>query len=79
MIKKNKKMFKELKSLKLFTQMFGGVYGAYVELGEYDSVADCDKLFVNLLKDEEWKKLYQKFISLIETGTYSISIWNAVD
>ena len=36
MIKKNKKMFKELKSLKLFTHMFGGVYGAYVELGEYD-------------------------------------------
>lgn len=79
MIKKNKKMFKELKSLKLFTQMFGGVTGTYVELAEYDSLADYEKLDTRILKDEGFMKLYQKFGSLLQPGTISSSIWKSVD
>lgn len=31
-MKSNREMFKEVKSLKLFSQVFGGISGAYVEL-----------------------------------------------
>jgi len=78
-MKQNPKMFKEMKSMKVYTQRFGGVYGAYVVLAEFDSLADFEKLQVRTMKDEGLMKMYQESILLIDPTTYTVNIWNALE
>lgn len=75
--KDNPKMFK-FKSGKLFTQMFGGVYGTYVSLFEYDSLADLEKEMTAAMKDEKLVKLMQEFMLLIIPNTYTSNVLNFV-
>lgn len=78
-IKKNPQKFKEMKSLKLFSQRFGGVAGAYIFMEEYASLAEYEKLFGRLMfKDEGFMKIYQEFMPLIDPATYSENMWNFV-
>jgi len=77
-MKEKPETFRELKSIKLFTQTFGGVYGAYVELVEYNSLADYEKLISRILKDEGFMKLFQEIMLLMESGTFSLNVWNFV-
>ena len=77
-IKDNPEKTKELKSTKLFTQTFGGIAGAYVELAEFDSFAECEKFYDRLSRDEGWAKIDQEFMLLIDPATLSTSIWNLV-
>lgn len=67
-VKKNPEKFKELKSLKLFTQTFGGISSAYVEMWEFDGLADWEKWFMRVMKDEEIMKIYQEFLLLIDSA-----------
>ena len=76
-IKENPKMFKG-KSGKLFTQTFGGVYGAYVSMWEYNSLADMEKEMTVTMKDERLLKLMQEFMQLIVPNTYTANVWNFV-
>ena len=75
--KDNPKMFK-FKSGKIFTQMVGGVYGTYVSIFEYASLADLEKEMKAGEKDERLLKMMQDFMSLIVPGTYTANIWNFV-
>jgi len=77
--KENPEKFKELKSgYKLFTQMFGGMRGAYSMIVEFDSLADLEKYMTRMLEDEETKKIVQEFHLLIDPSTYSLNIWKTV-
>ena len=69
---------KEVKSMKVFTQTFGGIYGSYVELLEYDSLADYEKFQARLLKDKEYMEILQEFILVIEPAELCIDVWNTV-
>jgi len=77
-IKDNPKMFKEIKSYKIFTQTFGGIYGAYIELVEYDSLADYERSNKRMQKDEALAKMNKEFMSLIEPTTLSSNLWTFV-
>jgi len=77
-MKKNPTLFKEMKSWKLFTQTFGTISGAYVELVEYDSLAEHEKCHARLLKDKGFMKLYEEVMTLIDTTTFSMSAWEPV-
>ena len=77
-MKENPTLFKEMKSWRLFTQTFGSISGAYVELIEYDSLAEHEKCHTRLLKDKEFMKLYQEAMTLIDTTTFSMSAWKPV-
>jgi len=77
-MKENPETFKEVKSVKLYTQMFGGISGAYVELLEFDSLADHEKLHDRIFKDKEFMKLYQEIMPLFETGMSTTSAWKPV-
>ena len=71
-------LLKELKSYKMFAQMFGGNYGGYVEMWEFENLADLEKFFSKVMKSDYMKKFYPEFASLIVPGAYSMSIWNSV-
>ncbi len=41
--KENPKLFKEVKSFRLFHQIFGCLAGAYIKMWEFDSMTDLEK------------------------------------
>lgn len=54
-VKNNPKLFKELKSMRFLTQTFGGISGAYVELAEFESLADLAACLARASKDEGYR------------------------
>jgi len=78
LMKDNPNLFKGVKSVKLFTQTFGSISGAYVELIECDSLGDYEKCMAELMKNEEFAKLNQEMMPLIEATTLSMSAWEPV-
>ena len=69
-------LFKEVKSHRLLAQLLGGNYGGYVELWEFESLADCERFFGRIMKSDYVTKLYPEFASLIVPGTYMMNTWN---
>ena len=76
--KKNADTFREVKSFKAFTQVFGGISGAHIDVWEYESLADLAGAYSRMSKDKEFMKLQEEFTLLIETHTYSTNVWNSV-
>ena len=77
--KDNPKLFKEMKSNKTYTQMFGGTYGAYISLSEYNSLADMEKLNNRTMKDPALMKLYNEMMLLIDPTTYTSNVWTTLE
>jgi len=75
---KNREKLKEVKSWRLFSQMFGGNFGGYVEAWEFENMADCEKWTNRAMQDEEFLTIYNEFARLIVPATHSINIWNSV-
>ena len=75
----NKEMYKEVKSMNFFYQIYGGTYGTFVDLEEYDSFAACEEIQKTMEKDEVVMKIYQELIKLFEPSTYSINVWGAIE
>jgi len=71
-------LFEEVKSLKLFAQMFGDITGTYIEMWEFDSMADLEKCWGREDKDEGFMKIHKQFLQLIDPTAFSMKIWNAV-
>jgi hypothetical protein len=67
------------KSTKIFTQVFGGTFGAYVMMSEYDSIADWEKEYATMMQDETQMKLMEEAMALIVPGTFSINILSALE
>jgi hypothetical protein len=78
-VRDNPKLLKEMKWSKSFTQMFGGVYGAHVELAEYNSLADMEKLNNRVMKDPGFMKIFQEAMPLIEATTHTSNVWTTLE
>ncbi len=78
LMKDNPDKFKEMKSWKMYTQMFGSISGAYVAQTEYQSLAEFEKLVARLSKDKVYAKLSQEVNATIDMTTYSMSTWEPV-
>lgn len=77
-MKKHPELFKEVKSYKIFSHMLGGNMGGYVEMTEFENLADFEKFFAKIMKSEFMVTLYPEFTNLVVAGTDSMSIWNSV-
>jgi hypothetical protein len=73
----NPELFKEVKSWKLFRQMFGGIAGAYVSMWEFENFADLEKCWAKEEKDEGFVKMHQELLQLIEPVTFSMKMWTS--
>jgi len=74
----NPEIFKGVKSWKLFQQEYGAISELYIEMWEFDSIADIEKVMTKIFQEEEMKKISQKFHTLIEPATYSTNLWSTV-
>ena len=77
--KENPEEVKELKSWKVFTQTFGDIYGKYMEIYEFDSMADYERYVEKASKNKEFSEIVQKQMLFFVPGTVSNSIWDPVD
>jgi len=76
---KNAEKFKEVKSWRLFAQMLGGNFGGYVEVWEFENMAECEKCMNRVMQDKDFMTtIYSEFASLIVPATHSVNIWNGV-
>ena len=74
----NPERFKEMKSKRIFSQMFGGISGGYIEMNEFDNMADAEKYMTRVSKDKGFMKLYQEAKLLLVSATYSLNVWKSV-
>jgi len=75
---KHPQLFKEVKSHKMFAQVLGGNFNGYVEMWEFENIADCEKFFNKVMQSDYTTKLYPEFASLEVPATRSMNIWNSV-
>jgi hypothetical protein len=67
------------KSTKIFTQVLGGNFGAFVSMSEYDNIADWEKEYATMMQDETYMKLFQESQTFIVPGTLTINILSAIE
>lgn len=71
----NPELFKEVRSWKLFRQMFGGIAGACVSMWEFENLTDLEKCWAKEEKDKDFQKMHQELLQLIYPTTFSMEIW----
>jgi nitrate/nitrite transporter NarK len=74
-IAKNRKEFKEIKSWRLYTQIYGGTFMSFIEMWEYDSMAACDKYESEWFHGGRLAEFGAAYVKLVEGGTMSSLIW----
>jgi len=77
-MKEHPELFKEVKSHKLFSHMLGGKWGGYVEMREFENLADFEKWMNRLMQSEFMTTLYLEYAGLEVPGSHSIEVWNSV-
>jgi hypothetical protein len=75
---KNKEKCKELKSWKLFSQTIVGTMGLYMEMGEFESLADYEKMMNRIIQDKEFLTTFLSFYDCVVPATDSINIWTFI-
>jgi len=76
--KENPQLFKEVKSFRLFRQTFGGLAGAYIEMWEFNNMAELEKCWTRENKDEGFMRIHEGFLRLIDPTTFSMKMWTSV-
>ena len=76
--KANPKAFEGLKSFRLFQQEYGGVAGSYVEMWEFKSKEEMEKVITGLMKHKGMKEIDTEFHKMVDHTTLTASIWNTV-
>jgi hypothetical protein len=76
--KENPKAFEGLKSWRLFQREYGGVAGSYVEMWEFKSTQEMEKVTATMMRHKEMKDIDTEFHKIIDHTTFTESIWNSV-
>jgi len=74
-IAKNRKEFREIKSWRLFTQVYGGTYMSFIDIWEYDSIAALEKYESEWWPGGRLAEFGAAYVNLVEGGTMSSLIW----
>jgi hypothetical protein len=71
-------LFRGLRSWRLLRQEYGAVSGMYIEMWEFDSLAELEKNTDRIFADEGMKKISKGFHLLVDPATLSSNIWSPV-
>lgn len=74
---KNPELFKEVKSWKLFKEMFGGIVGTYVSIWEFENLTDFERCWAREDEDKGFQEMHQELLQLIEPTTFTAKIWSS--
>jgi hypothetical protein len=76
--KSHPQLFKGVKSWKLYKQDYGQPAGMYIEMWEYENLAQMEETNTRIFSDEGIKKINAAFHKLVEPATFSATIWSKV-
>jgi hypothetical protein len=76
--KAHPQLFKSVKSWKLYKQDYGQPTGMYIEMWEYENLAQLEETDKRIFSNEGMKKINSAFHKLVEPATFSASIWSEV-
>ena len=71
--------FQEMKSKRIFSQLFGGIVGGFIEMNEFDSLADAEQYMSRVFQDDEFIKLYHAAKLHLVPATYSLNVWKTIE
>lgn len=77
-MKKQPDLFKEVKSYKVFNHMLGDKWGGYVEMFEFESLAEFERWKNKITRSEFAKTHLAESASLTVPSSESLEIWNSV-
>ena len=69
-------LFDGVKSWKLYKQDVGQPAGLYIEMWEYESLAQMEEVNARIFADERMKRFDAEFHQSVEPATFSASIWS---
>jgi hypothetical protein len=75
---RNPELFLGLVSWRLWKQEYGGVSDMYVEMWEYESLTEMERVSDRIFADEGMKKISRGFHQLVEPATFTAAIWSPV-
>jgi len=77
--KRRPTLYREVKSHRMLSQMFGGCFEGYMIVWEFENMADCQACLDRLMKDEELMNVvFPEFAAFMVPGTHALNIWNSV-
>ena len=76
--KAHPQLFKGVKSWKLCKQDYGQPAGMYVEMWEFENLAQVEETNRRIFSDERMKKMNAGFHKLVVPATFSAAIWSKV-
>lgn len=71
-------LFEGVLSWKLYKQKYGPIGGMYVEMWEYEDIAEMDAINKRIFEDDVMKRINVEFHQLVEPATFSACVWNSV-
>ena len=78
LIKKQPKLFAEVKSMRVLSHKYGGKVGGFTAMWKFDSLADAEHWEQGFTEVQAEVDLRSEFVSLIVPGSYSECIWEPV-
>jgi L-rhamnose mutarotase len=76
--KNHPKLFKGVKSYKIYQQEFGTPAGMFIVIWEYENWNDIQTANNRIHKDKEIQKIHKAFHRLIEPATFTGNIWHPI-
>lgn len=74
----HQQLFDGAKSSRLYKQDYGQPAGMYIEMWEYENLAQLEEIDRRIFSDEGMKKISTAFHKLVEPATFSATIWSKV-
>ena len=71
-------LFQGLISWGLHKQYYGQPAGMFIEMWEYENLAELEKNDKRIFSDDQMKKISEAFHKLVEPATFSACIWSKV-
>jgi len=75
---KDRRTFRSVKSWRLFSQMYGGIYTSFVDIWEYESMAAQEKFEREWMEGGKLEEFGEVYLRLVKGSTMSWSIWSPV-
>ena len=76
--KAHPQLFKGVKSWKLYKQDYGQPAGMYIEMWEFENLAQLEEINKRMFSDEGMVRIMTAFYKLVEPATQSATIWSKV-
>ena len=76
--KAHRQLFKGVKSWRLYKQDYGQPAGMYVEMWEYENLAQLEEIDGRIFSDAGMDRICTAFHALVDPATFTKAIWSNV-